>query len=365
MRAETQRALDKGSARERLSGDEALALFELLTPGGLFALERAAFRHRSARHSRVVTFVSNVQINPSNLCEGSCRFCRYAAKEGDEHAYSMTEEEILERIRDAQAEEVHVVGGMNSVWPFERSRDLISLVRRRWPGIHIKAFTAVEVDYFAREAGISTLAVLDALKAAGVDALPGGGAENFSHRIRRRHCPDKLSPEGWLDIHREAHGLGMTTNATMLYGLDETPGERVDHLLALRELQDATGGFSCFIPLPYQPGADAARLAGPSPVLDLGIVAVSRLVLDNFDHIKAYWPMMGLETAAAAFSFGADDLDGTIGEERIAHAAGATTPKAVSRERMVDTIRSGGFEPVERDGRFHPIVRGSNRRRHV
>ncbi len=351
----TRNALTKGGEGERLSREEALALVSLLTPKALFELQCAALRNRHGRYGKRATFVSNLQINPSNICEGTCRFCRYAAKPGDPHAYVMSEQEICDRIDRARPAEVHIVGGMNREWPFERSLGLVRRVRELWPTLHIKAFTAVEIDYFARETGETPAAVLAALREAGVDALPGGGAEIFSARMRRAHCPSKLSPEGWLDIHRRAHGLGMITNATLLYGLDETDEERVDHLLALREAQDGSGGFSCFIPLPYQPGADADRLDGPSPLLDLGMVALARLVLDNFDHIKAYWPMMGLETAAAALSFGADDLDGTIGEERIAHAAGAPTPKAVSRERMIDTISAGGFEPFERDGRFNTL----------
>ena len=360
MKTLIRQALTKGGEGERLTRDEALALLELLSPRRLYELQCAALKNRDTRFGRRATFVSNLQINPSNICEGTCRFCRYAAKPGDADAYVMTDQEILERIAQARPTEVHIVGGMNREWPFERGEALVRSVRRQWPKMHIKAFTAVEIDYFARETGLDIAEVLRRLLDAGVDALPGGGAELFSARMRRTHCPSKLSPEGWVAIHRQAHGLGMTTNATMLYGLDETGEERVEHLLTLRAAQDASRGFSCFIPLPYQPGKSADALDGPSPFLDLGMVALARLVLDNIDHIKAYWPMTGLETAAAALSFGADDLDGTIGEERIAHAAGAPTPRAVTRERMTESIAAGGFEPAERDGKFNIIDGGAH-----
>jgi aminodeoxyfutalosine synthase len=197
--------------------------------------------------------------------------------------------------------------------------------------------------------------VLTELKAVGLNALPGGGAELFSKRIRKKFCPDKLTAEGWLSIHKSAHRLGLDTNATMLYGIGENPEELLDHMMRLRDAEDEAPGFSCFIPLPFQPGRGADIINGPAPLKTLGIIALARLVLDNIAHIKAYWPMFGLETASAALSFGADDLDGTIGEELIAHAAGAMTPKAMSRERMETTIRLGGYTAVARDGRFNPI----------
>ena len=350
--AALETALAKGAARERISRGEALELARALTPEGVHRLGEAALVNRRARFGDRATYVFNLQINPSNICEGTCRFCRYSARQGDEHAYVLDEQEILGRIAQFEPTEVHIVGGINRVWDFRRSLELIREIRRRYPHIWIKAYTAVEMDWFARCEGVDTGGVLSQFREAGLDAMPGGGAELFSARMRTEHCPDKLDPAAWLDIHKEAHGLGLSTNATMLYGLSETPGERVEHLLALRDAQDATGGFACFIPLAYQPGEDGAWEDGPPPIENLAVIALARLVLDNFPHIKAYWPMIGLETAAAALSWGADDLDGTLGEERIAHAAGARTPGAVTRSRMHETIRLGGFRPVERTGDF-------------
>ncbi len=353
MNATIDRALDKGSNAERLSKDEALSLFELAAPDGIHRLGKAARRNRTRRFADRATYVSNVQINASNICEGRCRFCRYAKKQGDEGAYVLEEEEILSRIEALRPVEAHIVGGMNPIWNYGRYLALIRTMRKRWPTLHVKAFTAVEIDFFARTEGMTSAAVLENLKEAGMNAMPGGGAEVFSKRVRARHCPEKLPAEGWLAVHREAHRLGLATNATLLYGLDETNEERVDHLLDLRATQDESRGFSCFIPLPFQPGKGEDALKGPGPLLNLAVMAIARLTLDNFPHIKAYWPMIGLETAAVALSFGADDLDGTIGEERIAHAAGASTPRAMSENRMVETIRLGGYAPVERDGAFN------------
>jgi aminodeoxyfutalosine synthase len=347
-------ALENGAAGRRLDPDQALAVAGISAPDQLHRLGRAALANRRARFGDQATYVCNLQVNPTNLCEGGCRFCRYAAQPGDDHAYVLDEEEILARVEQVQPSEVHIVGGLNQVWGFKRSRDLVAELRRRRPGLFIKAFTAVEIDWFARQQQTGSAEILGALQAAGLDSLPGGGAELFSPALRARLCPDKLSAEGWLAIHRQAHQLGLSSNATMLYGCGESPSDRVEHLLALRELQDESGGFSCFIPLAFQSGAAAAGVERPSPLQSLLVIGLARLVLDNIPHVKAYWPMIGLETAAAALSWGADDLDGTIGQERIAHAAGASSPVTMAREQMAETIRLGGFAPAERDGRFMP-----------
>ncbi len=350
------RALERGAAGDRLAPEEALALASASSPDEVLRLGQAALANRQERFGDRATYVFNLSINPSNICRGGCRFCQYSARPHDEHAYTLDSETILGQIGEARPVEVHIVGGMNRTWDLERSLGLIQEIRRRHPLIHIKAYTAVEIDWFARSENSTVRDVLKAFKEAGLEAMPGGGAELFSARMRDEYCPDKLSPEGWIAIHAAAHGLGISTNATMLYGLDETPAERVEHLLALRRAQDDSGGFSCFIPLAYQPGGDEAWREGPPPQVNLAVVALARLVLDNVPHIKAYWPMIGLETAAAALSWGADDLDGTLGHERIAHAAGARTPRSVTRDQMEETIRLGGFRPVERDGQF----RGAN-----
>ncbi len=344
-----RRALEKGARCERLTFDEAMSLETFFAPDGIYALMRAALHNRKRRFGTDATYVCNIQINPSNLCEGTCGFCRYAAKEGDTHAYVLTEEEILRRIERAVPSEVHIVGGMNRIWDFNRSLNLIREIRLRFPGLHIKGFTAVEIDYFARQSVLSSQTILQMFKDAGLCALPGGGAELFSQKIRETHCPNKLDAKGWLRIHQEAHRLGIITNATMLYGLGESFEERVSHLFQLRDAEDDTSGFSCFIPLPFQTDGRDGR-SPPSSQESLGVIAAARLILDNFSHIKAYWPMIGIETAAAALSFGADDLDGTIEEERIAHAAGSMTPKALSKSKMEETIHLGGFRPVERAG---------------
>ena len=350
-------ALEKGANQERLNRDDALSLMGLINSTDIFRLGRAAKLNREARFGRTATFVHNIQINPSNICEGTCRFCRYRAGEGDAHAYVLDEADILKKIETLGPTEVHIVGGMNRVWPFERNLALVEAIRSRFAEIHIKAFTAVEIDYFARQSGLEVEGVLKRLKAAGLNAMPGGGAELFSRKMRQIHCPDKLSPGEWIEVHTLAHRMGIGTNGTMLYGLGESDEELVDHLLMLRDAQDTAPGFSCFIPLPFQPGEATDTLETPSPLRTLGIIAVARLLLDNVPHIKAYWPMIGLETTSVALSFGADDLDGTIGEERIAHAAGAKTPKAMSRATMESTVSLGGYTPKERDGAFVMIER--------
>jgi aminodeoxyfutalosine synthase len=212
----------------------------------------------------------------------------------------------------------------------------------------------VEIDYFAKTAGLSESTVLDQLKTAGMDAMPGGGAEIFSDRLYRQHWKNKTSPEGWVRIHQLAHGKGIPTNATMLFGFGDTWDERIEHLLILRRAQEASGGFACFIPLPFQPGTGRFIENGPTPLETLAVLGISRLVLDNIPHLKSYWPMTGLEAGAAGLSWGADDMDGTISEEKIAHLAGAATPVGLARAKMVETILTAGFSPVERNGMFSP-----------
>ncbi len=346
-------ALQKGAAGERLTPDEIMSLALLETPQELHQLGEAALANRRTRFGDQATYVRNLHINPSNICEGGCGFCKYSVKPGEAGAKTISEEEIFEKVKKANPVEVHVVGGMNREWNYKRSLNLIRALRNHDENLYIKGFTAVEIDNFARTSAKSTSEILGELKEAGLNGLPGGGAEIFSTRMREKYCPDKLSPEGWLEVHKNARETGLVSNATMLFGMDETPRERVGHLLALREFQDEHGGFSSFIPLAYQSGNDGEAEFRPSPLLTLSVIALSRLTLDNFPHIKAYWPMIGLATAAAAFSWGADDLDGTLGGEEIAHAAGAKTPTTLSPEQMAETITLAGFKPRERDGWFH------------
>lgn len=351
-----QTAIDKGAAAQRLNRREAEALITGMGPDSLHRLGAAALQNRRQRFDDRATFVANIQINPSNICSGGCRFCTYAAAPGDPHAYSLDESEIIDEVTRIDPVEVHIVGGLNRQWPYARNRDLVAALRQRFPALHIKAFTAVEIDFFSRQTGLPVSDLLAELSAAGVNALTGGGAELFSPAFREAYWPEKIPPETWLGIHHQAHGAGLPTNATMLFGMGETWRERLDHLFTLRDAQAHSGGFQCFIPLAYQSGGGIPGAPGPTPNDILAVTAVSRLVLDNVDHIKCYWPMIGLETAAVALSWGGDDLDGTIRRERIAHMAGADTPVGLARAQMIDTIRTGGFQPVERNGRFSPLT---------
>jgi len=350
-----ERALEKGARGERLEPDEARALAAEISPDRLHALGRAALANRRRRFGDRATFVFNLQINPANVCGARCTFCNYAASINDPHAYVMSEAEIMDKVARLNPTEAHIVGGLNQVWPYARNLELVRRLRSEYPDMHIKAFTAVEIAYFAKTTRKSEARIIEELKAAGVEALPGGGAEIFSERLWRRHWKNKIGPSEWVRIHQLAHGLGLPTNATMLFGFGDTWDERIDHLLTLRQAQDQSRGFACFIPLAFQPGEGNFISYGPTPLETLTVVAIARLVLDNIPHLKSYWPMSGVETAAAGLSWGADDMDGTISEEKIAHLAGATTPKGLARERMTETIRMAGFVPVERDGRFETI----------
>ncbi len=354
MGSVTATLLEKGANGERLLPDEVRALLGLtLCPQDIHALGEAAFRNRTKRYGTDATFVENLFVNPSNICSGTCGFCHYRAREEDPHAYILSEESILEQIERLRPSEVHVVGGLNTIWHFDRLVGLLKEIRRRWSEVYIKSFTAVEIDHFARQKRTTPADVLRTLAAIPIQGLTGGGAEVFSARLRKQLCPEKMSPYGWLSVHREAHALGLRTNATLLYGIGETADEIAGHLLALRDAQDRSGGFSCFIPLPYQPSKNDPDESGPTALYNLAMIACARLILDNFDHVKAYWPMIGLETAAAGLYWGADDLDGTLGDERIAHAGKTATPRMLTRAKMRETITAGGFRPVLRDGAFN------------
>lgn len=350
-------ALTKGSRCQRLSREEALAITQIKSPEGLHKCGQAGLQNRTIRFHNKASYIKNLFINPSNICSGKCNFCHYWAEENDPKAYILDEETILDNIKARDPDEIHIVGGLNTVWPFSRNLALIKTINRTWPKIFIKAFTAVEIDYFATQEKTTPKDILSSLQQAGVQSLTGGGAEQFSPRLRKQLCPTKLSPESWLAIHKTAHQLRLYSNATMLYGVGETSEEIVDHLLRLRDLQDETSGFSCFIPLAHQPARGQSKSARPGINKDLLIVALARLILDNFRHIKAYWPMIGLETTAVALSWGADDLDGTIGDEKIAHAGQASSPRSLSRAKLEDTIRLGGFIPFARDGLFNPVLK--------
>ena len=341
---------DVAIARKRLTREEALALFdeELLTLGQM------ADETKQERWGARAHFVLNRQINPSNICVLSCRFCDFATKRGRPNAYEMTMEDILAKCEGVR--EVHIVGGLHPDWTFDYFEEMLRQISTRYPGIQIKAFTAVEIDYFAKKSRLTIEQVLLRLKAAGLSALPGGGAEVFSERVRKQLFPFKMGAPRWIEIHRTAHTLGIPTNATLLYGHIETHEERVDHMLKLRELQEETGGFLSFIPLAYQVGPTSKVVQRQASAMeDLKTIAIARLVLDNIPHIKAYWVTLGEETAAMALHFGADDIDGTIGEEKIMHAADAATPAQLTRDRLIQLIRESGCVPVERDALYNVI----------
>ena len=349
---------DKVLAGERLSFDDGIALYRT---NDLLALGWLANSVREQRHGSVCYYNVNRHINPTNVCVAHCRLCAFGRSPDAPGAYTFALEEIYQRAEAGMREgatEFHMVGGLHPDLPFEYFLDLMRGLKQRCPGVHLKAFTMVEVGYFARIAKLSIRDTLLALKQAGVDSLPGGGAEIFHPRVRKVICDHKVSGQQWLSIARTAHQIGLRSNATMLYGHIETEEERVEHLISLRGLQDETHGFVAFIPLAFHPENTAlAHLPKPTAFADIKAIAVSRLLLDNFDHIKAYWIMMSPKVAQIALRFGADDLDGTVVEEKIYHDAGATTEQFTSRADLERLIREAGRTPVERDTLYRLIDR--------
>lgn len=341
-------------AGERLDFDDGLALLKTVD---LPALGRMADHVARARNGDRVQFVVNRQINPTNLCVLSCVFCDFAAKPGDAHAYEQSMEEVLAQVSD-ELSEVHIVGGLHPKWPFAHYLEIVRQIHQRFPTVQIKAWTAVEIDWFARLEKTTIEDILVQLKDAGLRTLPGGGAEVFSDRVRKETFRTKIGRERWFEVHRAAHQLGIKTNATLLYGHIETLAERVDHMIQLREAQDegpSDCGFQSFIPLALQPGNTGLAVRQASVLEDLRTVACGRLLLDNIPHIKAYWVMLGEDSAAMALNFGASDLDGTIGEEKIAHFAQAKSPVGLARERLIRMIRDAGKVPVERDALYNVV----------
>ncbi len=338
----------------RLSFDEGVALFH---SGELHALGRLAALAAERKNGKRVYFVRNRHVNPTNICVNRCRFCAFSRSKGEEGAYELSVDEVLEKIEDSPEglRELHIVGGLHPDRPFRFYLDLLKAVKERFPALHIKAFTAVEIDYFAGISGLSLRDTLLRLKENGLDAMPGGGAEIFAERTRKRLCPEKISGQRWLEIHEEAHKCGIKTNATMLYGHLESYEDRVDHILRLRDLQDRTGGFQAFIPLSFHPLNTDMGGRYPSGIDDLKTIAVSRLLLDNFPHIKAYWVMLGEKLSQVALLFGADDIEGTVVEEKITHSAGAVTAGGLPREHLVALIRRAGRVPVERDAFYETV----------
>jgi aminodeoxyfutalosine synthase len=335
----------------RISPDEALALFgsnDLLAIGELAALAN------DRKNGRRVFFNVNRHINPTNVCVNRCAFCAFSRTSGEEGAYTLALDEICRRAVEAKGEgatEVHIVGGLHPDLPFEFYEETLAAIRTAAPGLHIKAFTAVEIDYFSRISGLEIDQVLERLMVAGLGSMPGGGAEILVEEVRRKICPEKISGVRWLEIIRQAHLAGLKTNATMLYGHVETCTDRVAHMEMLRRLQDETGGFQAFIPLAFQPENSDLKIdiKGTSGLDDLKTLAIARIYLDNFDHIKAYWVMLGEKIAQVSLAFGVNDLDGTVVEEKIGHDAGALSPQSLSKDGIINLIRKAGRTPVERD----------------
>lgn len=349
---------DKVFAGERLSLEDGIALYrspDLLAAGWL------ANHVREKRHGNITYYNVNRHINPTNVCVAHCKLCAFGRDPNAPGAYTYALEEIYQRAEQGVREgvtEFHIVGGLHPDLPFDYFLDLIRGLKRRCPGVHLKAFTMVEVHYFARIAKLTIEETLRKMKEAGVDSCPGGGAEIFHPRVRRIICDHKVSGQMWLGIARKAHQIGLRSNATMLYGHVETEEERADHLVKLRELQDETRGFMAFIPLAFHPdNTPLAHIAKPTGYDDLRNIAVSRLLLDNFEHIKAYWIMLEPSIAQIAQRFGANDLDGTVAEEKIYHDAGARTSQFTAHTELERLIRAAGRIPVERDTLYRRVDR--------
>lgn len=347
----------KVHAGERLTEADALALF--LEPD-LLAIGQLANHVREKRHGDRTYFNKNMRVEVTNVCNASCLFCSFAKLEAHmPGAHTMTLEEAwreLETRMDDPPSEVHVVNGLHPGLPFSYYEELIRGYKRIKPDIHMKCFTGVEIHFFAQHYGMSVREVLERLVAAGLDSLPGGGAEIFHPDVRKRISDDKATGDEWLEVHRVAHAMGLRSNATMLYGHIETFEHRVHHLLELRKLQDETKGFQAFIPLAFHPDGNGMKnLPAPTAVDDLRTLAVSRLVLDNFEHIKAYWVSSTPKIAQVALRFGADDIDGTIVHETIYHAAGSTSPQGLSYGDLVRLIREAGRTPIERDTLYNVV----------
>lgn len=347
----------KIDANQRLDAQDGLTLFK---SKDLIGVGRLADHVRRARHGDRAFFVYNQHLNYTNVCLNRCRFCAFARDDGQEGSFTFDLEQararLMERI-DEPITEVHIVGGLNPALGADYYFDLIRLVKEIRPAATVKAFSAVEIDHLARISGLGLGGTLAELKKAGLEMMPGGGAEILTSRVREKLFPKKIGSERWLDVTRAAHEAGIITNATMLYGHIESYEERVEHLIRLRELQDETNGFSAFIPLAFHSANTKLDHIEPTTGFDdLKTMAVSRLMLDNFDHVKAYWVMLSEKLAQVALSFGADDLDGTIIEEKITHMAGATSAKGLTRGQMQRMIEAAGFVPIERDAFYGPVA---------
>ncbi len=345
-------------AGERLSFDDGLFLDE---SADLLSLGRLANVVRERKNGNLAFYNTNVHLNPTNVCIYRCRFCAFRADLRAEKAYTFTDDMIRERVLEAKAAgatEIHVVGGLHHQKRFDWYVNVVRVIRETWPELHVKAWTPVEIHWFSHMTKLPYERVLQELIDAGLGSLPGGGAEIFDPEVRDVLCEHKADSSNWFKVHDAAHRLGLRSNATMLYGHIEQARHRVDHLIRLRDQQDKTGGFQTFIPLAFHPdNTNMTELKKPSGVTDLRTIALARLMLDNFDHIKAYWIMLGEKIAQTALAFGADDLDGTVVHELIYHDAGAKTPEGLTVEQLHRLIGEAGRDPVERDTLYREVLR--------
>jgi aminodeoxyfutalosine synthase len=356
---------------KRLTPEDALACFE---SEDIFTLGRLANHVAQKLNGNNAYFVQNHHINPTNICVNRCKFCAFSKSKGNKGAYELSINKIISKLRKQVTQtsgtkaqrhkgterfsEVHIVGGLHPDWGLDHYVEILENIKKHFPSLHIKAFTAVEIDYFSKISGLSLKDTLKALKNAGLESMPGGGAEIFSGRVRNKICPEKISGKRWLKVMETAHGVRLKTNATMLYGHLENYKHRIDHMLKLRDLQDKTGGFQAFIPLAFHPkNTNIEGAQYTSGIDDLKTIAISRLFLDNFPHIKAYWIMLGAKIAQLALMFGADDLDGTIVEEKITKSAGALSGSAITKKELINLIEQAGKVPVERNSFYQALAK--------
>ncbi len=343
----------------RVTEEDALRLYQT---NDLYVLGAMANLARERKNGNDTYYNINRHIDYTNVCATTCKFCAFSRFEGEEGAFEFTHQQIAQKAKEAfereHITELHIVGGLHPTYGFEWYEDMLRLLKKTVPSVHLKCFTGVEINFFADKYNMPYGEVLSRLKAAGLDSMPGGGAEIFHPEVREQICPGKATADQWIEVHRTAHGLGLKTNATMLYGHIETYGHRVDHMRRLRELQDETGGFQTFIPLAFHPDHTAMdHFARPSGMEDLKTLAIGRVYLDNFPHIKAYWIMLGVRLAQLSLSYGVDDIDGTVIEEKIYHMAGADTPEIMTVGELRRLIREAGRTPVERDTLYKELKR--------
>lgn len=353
-------AMQKASAGERLTFDDALALYHSDNLLNIAELARKAKERKSGKH---VFYNVNRHINLTNICVSGCPLCAFACKEEDKQAYVMSKDDVINLINKTVAKtpgisEIHMVSALHPEKDFNYYVDIVKTVKDILPNVHLKAFTPVEIVHFAKISGKPIDEVLTILKTAGLDSLPGGGAEILDDEVRKVICPNKATTAEWIKTIKTAHQLGIPTNATMLYGHVESVEQRIKHLFTLREIQDETGGFQAFVSFPFHPANTGfTNLKRASAWEDLKWIALSRLILDNIDHIKAFWMMLTMPIAQLSLAFGVDDLDGTVEEERIIHAAGAKTKKGITKQEIIKLVKETGYIPVERDTFYHEIIK--------